>query len=389
MNIVCDRNMPFAAEAFGTLGDVLLKDGRQIAPEDVRDAELLITRSTTKVNARLLDGSAVRFYGSGVIGTDHIDIPCLESRGIVWTAAPGCNAESVATYLSAALLWLGGRHGFTLAGKTIGVVGVGNVGKKVCRHAEALGLRVLANDPPRRRDPSDADAQRFVPLEQVLAEADIITCHVPLTKAGADATFHLLGRPQFAEMKPGAIFINAARGPVVETDALLAALDTNVAHAVIDCWEGEPAYRPDLLARADLATPHIAGHAYEGKVNGTAIVYRKACAFLGVAAGYPFTLPAPPVPEWRADAAGRADEDVLRELVLAVYGVEADSQRLKASCAADGEARAAAFDAQRSRYPMRREFASTRVVLSNASGSLLGKARGLGFQVASDTAAPK
>jgi erythronate-4-phosphate dehydrogenase len=381
MKIVCDKNMPFAAEAFGTLGEVALKDGRQIAPEDVRDAELLVTRSTTKVNARLLDGSAVRFYGSGVIGTDHIDIPWLASRGIVWSAAPGCNAESVATYLSAALLWLGGVHGFTLAGKTLGVIGVGNVGRRVCRHAAALGLRVLAGDPPRQRDPADADARAFVSLDRILAESDIITCHVPLTKGGADATFHLLGRPQFARMKPGVIFINAARGPVIETDALLAALGRNVAHAVIDCWEGEPAYRADLLARADLATPHIAGHAYEGKVNGTAIVYRRACAFLGVEADYPFTLPEPPVPVWRADAAGRTDEAVLRDLVLAVYDIEADSRRLKASCTADDAARAAAFDAQRSRYPMRREFASTRAVLLNASEGLLAKTRGLGFRI--------
>ncbi|NLC80248.1 MAG: 4-phosphoerythronate dehydrogenase, partial [Lentisphaerae bacterium] len=121
MKIVCDKNMPFAAEAFGTLGEVVLKDGRQIAADDVRDAELLITRSTTRVNAGLLDGSAVRFYGSGVIGTDHIDIPYLTSRGIVWTGAPGCNAESVATYVTAALLWLGGRTGLTLEGRTLGV----------------------------------------------------------------------------------------------------------------------------------------------------------------------------------------------------------------------------------------------------------------------------
>ena len=382
MKIVCDKNMPYAAEAFGTLGEVLLKDGRQIAPEDVRDAELLITRSTTKVNAALLAGSAVRFYGSGVIGTDHIDIPYLESRGIVWTGAPGCNAESVANYVTAALLWLGGQHGLTLEGRTIGVIGVGNVGRRVCAHAQALGLRVLANDPPRQRDAADAEARSFVALDRVLEEADIITCHVPLTKSGPDATHHLLKAAQFARMKPGVIFLNAARGPVIETDALLAALGSRVAHAVIDCWEGEPAYRRDLLARADLATPHIAGHSYEGKVNGTAIVYRRACAFLGVAPSCPFALPEPPLPAWRADAAGRADEELLRDLVLSVYDIEADSRRLKDACVADDAARAAAFDAQRGKYPMRREFASTRVTLSNASASLLAKLRGLGFPTA-------
>ncbi len=382
MKIVCDKNMPYAAEAFGTLGDVTLKGGRQIVPEDVRGADALITRSTTRVDRELLEGSAVRFYGSGVIGTDHIDIPYLESRGIAWSAAPGCNAESVATYVTAALLWLVGRYGLTLEGKAIGVIGVGNVGRRVCTHARALGLRVLASDPPRRRNAADSEAQGFVGLDQILAEADIITCHVPLTKTGSDATYHLLAAAQFARMKPGVIFINAARGPVIETDALLAVLGSRVAHAVIDCWEGEPAYRPDLLARADIATPHIAGHSYEGKVNGTAIVYRKACVFFGVEATCPFALPVPPVPLLQTDAAGRSDEDVLRDLVLSVYNIEADSQRLKASCSADAAARAAAFDAQRSDYPMRREFASTRVRLSNASETLLAKARGLGFVAA-------
>lgn len=382
MKIVCDKNMPFAAEAFGTLGEVVLKDGRQIAADDVRDAELLITRSTTRVNAGLLDGSAVRFYGSGVIGTDHIDIPYLASRGIVWTGAPGCNAESVATYVTAALLWLGGRTGLTLEGRTLGVIGVGNVGRRVCAHARALGLRVLANDPPRQRDAADAEAAAFVPLERVLEESDIITCHVPLTRQGPDATFHLLDAARLARLRRGAILVNAARGPVVETDALRAALDSGrVGQAVIDCWEGEPAYRPDLLARAALSTPHIAGHAYEGKVNGTAIVYRRACDFLGVSAVYPFALPEPPLPLWRGDAAGRNDEEVLRELVLAVYDIEADSRRLAASCVADETARAAAFDAQRSRYPMRREFASTRVQVAHASDALLTKIAGLGFRI--------
>jgi len=381
MDIVCDRNMPYAREAFSTLGEVALKEGREITAADVRGAEALFTRSTTRVNARLLDGSRLRFYGSGVIGTDHMDIPYLDARAIAWAAAPGCNAESVANYVTAALLWLGGRHGFALAGQTLGVVGVGNVGRRVCRHAEGLGLRVLANDPPRQRDPADTEAQAFVSLEQLLAESDIVTCHVPLERAGPDATHHLFDAYRLAMMRPGAVFINAARGAVVDTDALLAVLGTRVAHAVIDCWEGEPACHADLLARADIATPHIAGHSYEGKVNGTAMVYRKACAFFNRPAAYPFDLPPPPVPLCQADAAGRADEDVLREVVLRVYDVAADSERLKAACVPDAAARAAAFDAQRRRYPMRREFTSTRVEVAQGSEALNSRMRALGFRL--------
>ena len=382
MKIVCDNNMPYAAEAFGTLGEVMLRDGRSISAEDVRDAELLITRSTTKVTRALLAGSRVRFYGSAVIGTDHIDIPYLEEAGIPWSAAPGCNAESVANYLTAALLYLGGKHGFRLEGKTLGVIGVGNVGCKVVAKARALGLRVVACDPPRKRDVSDAAAKDFVELNELLAASDIITCHVPLTRDGEDRTYHMLDRAAFAQMRPGVIFVNAARGEVLETDALLEVLGKRVAHAVIDTWEGEPNYRPDLLARADIVSPHIAGHSYEGKVNGTLMVYAKACQVLGVTPSFQPQLPAPPVPEWSADAAGRADEDLLREAVLAVYDIMGDDQRLRASCVSDAVTRAKAFDRQRKEYPMRREFAATTVRLRNASEGVLRMFRALGFRVA-------
>lgn len=400
MKIVCDNNMPYAAEAFGTLGAVTLRDGRAITADDVRDAELLVTRSTTQVTRALLAGSRLRFYGSAVIGTDHIDIPYLEQAGIPWSAAPGCNAESVSNYLTAALLCLGGKHGFRLEGKTLGVIGVGNVGRKVVAKANALGMRVLACDPPRKRNPADTEAQSFIAIEELLAASDVVTCHVPLTRAGADRTFHMLDRAAFARMRPGVIFVNAARGEVIETDALLEALDTRVdaareaarppvlvkqprvAHTVIDTWEGEPNYRPDLLARADIVSPHIAGHSYEGKVNGTMMVYEKACRVLGVAPTFQPQLPPPPLPEWSGDAAGRPDEDVLREAVLAVYDILGDDARLRASCGTDATARAKAFDRQRKEYPMRREFTATTVRVRHASDGLMRKFRGLGFRMA-------
>jgi erythronate-4-phosphate dehydrogenase len=410
MKITIDRNMPYAKEAFSTLGEVLARDGRQLTIADVRDADALFTRSTTRISAALLAGSAVRYYGSAVIGTDHIDIPYLESRQIPWVAAPGCNAESVANYVTSALLWLGAQHGFSLKGKTIGIIGCGNVGSKVLRHAKALGLKVLVSDPPREREegggrpPSPIGLRRpgrekipFVSLEQLLAESDIVTCHVPLTKTGPDATYQMLNTEQFEQMKSGVIFINAARGAILSTDALLAVLGTRIAHTVIDCWEGEPTYRTDLLARADIATPHIAGHSYEGKVNGTKIVYKAYLAWLAQAAGDPscrehaaellreenieklFALPPPPVPH--IDLSQIKDpEDLLRQAVLRVYDIEADSLRLKRSCDEDSAARAAAFDQQRSKYPMRREFTSTQVTLKKPTQKLLTTLQGLGFK---------
>lgn len=388
MKIVCDKNMPYALESFSTLGDVTLVPGREISAAHVRDAELLITRSTTQINAALLNGSALKFYGSGVIGTDHIDFEALERLGIQWATAPGCNAISVGNYVTAALLWLGGRYGFELAGKSVGVIGVGNVGRQVCRFCRAMGMRVLANDPPRQRDAADVEALSFVTLKQILAEADVITCHVPLNREGADRSVHLLGAVELAQMKAGVILINAARGEVVDNQALLEVLGSRVSHAVLDCWEGEPDYRADLMERVDLGTPHIAGHAYEGKVNGTAMVYRAACDFLGVTPSYDFALPTPPVPLIKVNAlvdsaspnpVWRSDEDVLRELVLKVYDIEADSERLRTTCAARRAERIIAFDTLRNTYPMRRQFASTRVEIDGAREPLLSKIRGLDF----------
>ncbi|MBP5510831.1 MAG: 4-phosphoerythronate dehydrogenase [Kiritimatiellae bacterium] len=389
MKILCDQNMPYAYEAFSRLGQVTLKPGRQIGPDDVRDADLLFTRSTTKVGAGLLEGSHIRFYGSSVIGTDHIDIPYLERRGIPWCSAPGCNAESVANYITAALFSLSGKNGFALAGKTAGVIGVGNVGTRVCRHLSSLGLRVLRNDPPVQRrlaDAGDPEAGRYVPLEEILQEADILTLHVPLTNEGHDMTRHLLDAAAFGKMKHGVILMNAARGPVLDTDALLAALENGtVAHAVIDCWEGEPSFRTDLAARADLTTPHIAGHAYEGKVNGTAAVYRSACSFLGVKAEEPFVLPPPPLPSWELDgkdAKTEIDEEaLLRPLVLSVYDIEADCHRFQKICGLPERERASSFDKLRSTYPMRRQFDATEVLLKNVSARLGAKLQGLGFKV--------
>ncbi len=368
--------MPLAAEAFSTLGDVTILDGRAMTADDVRDADILAIRSTTVVNRALLEGSRVRFVGTATIGTDHIDRAWVESAGIHWCYAPGCNANSVSEYLTAALLCLVERHGLRLEGRTIGVIGVGNVGRRVAAKAEALGMRVLRNDPPRERAESPTNA--YTPLRTLLAEADYVTLHVPLTGAGPDATRRMVDAGFLSAMKPGAVFVNAARGGVMVTADLLAALgDGRVSHAVIDTWEGEPNFSPDLLARADLATPHIAGHSFEGKVQGTVMVYEAACRFLAVSPSWTAAehLPPPLVPDIRIRAAARNDEPALREVVRQVYDIEADDARLRAACAD----RPSHFDRLRKQYPMRREFPYTRVHVEGDGPTLARKLSGLGF----------
>lgn len=380
--------MPFAREAFATLGETRIKDGRAISAADVRDADLLAIRSTTRVNRALLEGSSVKFVGTATIGTDHMDTAWLDNAGIRWCYAPGCNANSVAEYVVSALLCLSVRHGFPLAGKTLGIVGVGNVGSRVMEKARALGLRVLPNDPPRQRAeaaPAPSDPA-FVPLEQVLAESDIVTLHVPLTHEGPDKTFHMADRRFFDALKPGCVFLNSARGAVVNTDDLLRAMDKNiVAHAVIDTWEGEPAYRSDLLARVDLGTPHIAGYSFDGKVMGTVRVYREACRFLGLQSTWTpdALLPSPPVPEVVMDAAGRADEAALWTLVRHVYDVETDDRVLRRGDDKGDKTRAAHFDRLRKQYPMRREFRFTSVRAPGAPDSLRKTIATLGFALSS------
>ncbi len=384
--------MPYVKEAFTLLGEPLVKDGRTITAADVKDAEIMAIRSTTKVGREMLEGSKVRFVGTATIGTDHMDKAYMDSEGIKWCYAPGCNANSVSEYFTTALLRLATRYNIQLEGKIVGVIGVGNVGSLVVRKAEALGMRVLRNDPPKEREEerqgetgsrrNGVKEKKWYSLDEVLRDADIITLHVPLTKTGQDATYQMAAKSFFQKMKPGCIFFNCARGGVVNTDELLAAMDRKaVSHAVIDTWEGEPTFRTDLLKRVDIGTPHIAGHSFEGKVYGTLLVYLAACEFLGVESTWtPDNLwPPPVVPDVEVDAAGLRDEDVLWKIAGSVYDIEADDRRLRDGCVEDDKARSAHFDRLRSKYPVRREFRFTTVTFRNARQELKKKVSDLGF----------
>ncbi|MHC4916903.1 MAG: 4-phosphoerythronate dehydrogenase, partial [Planctomycetota bacterium] len=244
MLIVADNNIPFAAEAFGHLGEVRTVQGRGLAAEGVAGADVLLLRSTVKINAELLGKCSPKFVGTATIGTDHVDEEYLASRGIPFASAPGSNAESVAEYWTSAVLLVAARLGWNLRGVTCGVVGVGNVGSRVARRAEALGMRVLKCDPPLARQ---TGSDEYRPLEELLAESRIITLHAPLNREGEDATLHMADAGFFAKLPPDAVFLNTARGKVHDTPALLAALESGrLAAAVLDVWEGEPLVETEL-----------------------------------------------------------------------------------------------------------------------------------------------
>ncbi len=382
MKILYDRNMLLGDRLFSRLGSAKAVEGRTLTRADLMDCDLLFVRSTCRLNAALLEDTPVRFVGSGVAGTDHIDFEALRCLGIEVATAPGCNAESVADYVIAALLSIGARQSVSWGGKTLGIVGVGHVGKRVKMFAEqALGMRTLCCDPP-RQEAGDWQARDFVSFEELLPQADVLTFHTPLIESGAYRTRGLFSGAIVRKTKPGAVLINFARGPICD-DALVATMlgAGLLSDAAIDCWEGEPDYSADLAALAALATPHIAGHAYEGKANGTLAVYEAACRFLGVEPGSVPRFPAAPCARLQLECQGKTPEQILCEAVLAACDIEGDTRRFRAAYAADANARRANFDALRKTYPLRRLFSATTLSLLHAETSLFPRLEALGFSV--------
>lgn len=267
MRIVADNTVPYLKGIAEPFAEVRYIGSKEFTHENVKDADALIVRSIDKCTRQLLQDTNIKLITTATIGFDHIDIHYCDEAGIKWTNAPGCNAVSVAQYVLASLIVTARKTGETLQGKTLGIVGVGHVGTQLERLAKAYGLNVLRNDPPRALAEKD---RSFVDLATIAAEADIISFHTPLTKEGDFPTYHLADRTFFRSLKKRPWFINASRGAVHDTEALLEAKkEGRVAEMIIDCWENEPGIDRELLALSTLASPHIAGFSADGKANGT------------------------------------------------------------------------------------------------------------------------
>lgn len=374
MKIVCDNKIPFLRGAFEPYAEVVYLPGAQTTPEVVRDADAIVTRTRTICNKELLEGSSVKAIATATIGFDHIDTSWCEAAGIAWSNAPGCNSWSVKQYISSVLAVLAGRHGLRLDTLTLGVVGVGNVGSKVAEVGRAFGMRVLLNDPPRERAEGP---DSYIGLDTLLAESDIVTLHVPLTRVGEDATWHLFDASRLAQMRPSQILVNSSRGPVVDNAALKDALKRGALKAaVLDVWEGEPDIDPELAGLLDIATPHIAGYSADGKANGTTMSVRYLAGRLGLpladwtASG----IPAPQQPlEFSLDAAGKTVQEVLTEAVLYTYDVRRDSDALRVSLGS--------FERLRGDYPVRREPSAFTLRLHGGTRDLESRLAMLGFRI--------
>ena len=380
MKIVIDENIPFGEEAFSHLGEVTVLPGRQINSESLRDATALIVRSVTPVNTELLAGTDIRFVGTATSGIDHINQAYLTQRNIGFADAAGSNANSVAEYVLTALVTVASRFKISLGGKSLGIVGVGRIGRLVAKKAQALGMTVILHDPPLARETGDTCYQS---LDEVL-QADCVTLHVPLIKEGIDTTIHLIGEEQLAHMSPSSVLINTSRGEVVDNFALLHAIENkHLQGAVLDVWEGEPSINWELANRVTIATPHIAGYSFDGKVNGTIMIYQAACRYFGVApiwqAPVDYSQPSDSVNS--IDAHDQELQALVFQLATRFYDLQGDDARMRSLFTLPSSERPAGFDQLRKEYPTRREFFTSPVGLQQASPTLVSGLADLGFSI--------
>ena len=370
MKIYYDENMPFAAELFSPLGEVQSFAGRQCSAELIKDADVLLVRSITKVTESLIkEAKNLKFVGTATIGTDHVDQAYLVQRGICFTSAPGCNAISVAEYVLSAIKVLEQRYLFSLQDKTVGIVGAGNTGSRLSEKLDALGVNYLLCDPPLA---ATGDNQTFVEYQQVLLEADILSFHVPLTAEGDYPTHHLFGEAQLAQVKSDAVIINACRGEVLDNLMLLKAKQNgNNNPLVLDVWAGEPNVLTDLVPFADIATAHIAGYSFEGKARGTFMLYQALCKLLNKSAELSLERLLPPS-DMTSVSLGNAgqsmiegvlgsvktpqpDYDAINRVIHLIYDVRRDDAIFRQHIHNNG------FDWIRKTYPVRREFSALAV----------------------------
>ena len=375
LTIVADENIPHVEIAVGDLGTVRTVAGRAITRDVVLEADVLLVRSVTTVSAALLEGTRVRFVGSATAGLDHVDADALEDAGIAFASAPGSNAASVVDYVLAALLATGADRGTGLEGRTLGVIGAGEVGGRLIPRARALGLKVVVCDPP-RAEAGHRDHD-YRALEDVLEVADVVTLHVPLTD-GPHATRGLIDLDAVGRMKEDAWLVNAARGGVLEGAAASALARSRT--VVLDVWPGEPEPDAGLVRDVALGTPHIAGYALDAKVRGTAVIAQAVRAWAGAPPWDAGAALPPDPPPLRLSTASSERTRWLDALARQAYDVRADAARFRSALEAAGD-RAAAFAALRRGYPLRRELSRFRVEGAVPSG-LEGAVRtGLGIRV--------
>ncbi|MGH1469864.1 MAG: 4-phosphoerythronate dehydrogenase [Cellvibrionaceae bacterium] len=376
MKIVVDANIPLATEFFSRLGDVTLIPPRELSADTIKDADALVVRSVVNIDRHLLENSKVKFVGSCTAGIDHLDTDYMDQHNIIWSGAPGCNANAVVEYVLSALAVLSLEKNVHWQYKTVGIVGCGNVGGRLYKTLTALGLSCQVYDPFLSKDHfyknngSKGNSDDLTNLGNVLSN-DIVCVHAPLTHHAVYPSFHLLGENELSLLKKNAMVISAGRGAVIDNKALLSCLKNREdITAVLDVWEDEPLIPDDLLDLVSLATPHIAGHSYDGKSLGTEIVYNKLCDFLNVNPDVTFS---------NFDHGTKKiinltkEQDLnsqINDAILLAHDIREDDKQLRVELAkigADTEKRKKVFDNLRKNYRKRREFSFYRMNVDRSS----------------------
>lgn len=373
LNIVADDKIPFLRGVLEPYASIRYLPARDIIRKEISDADALIIRTRTECNRNLLEGTSVQFIASATIGYDHFDTSYCHEKKITWTNAPGCNASSVKQYIASALVYLSRQFRFTLEGKTLGIIGVGNVGTRVESLGHALGMKVLLNDPPRARREGD---EQFVNLSAILEQSDIITLHVPLNLSGIDKTYRMADATFLGKMKKGSFLINTSRGKTVDETALKEALKSrHLKGIVLDVWDNEPHLDPDLLSMTSIGTPHIAGYSQDGKANGTSAAVQSLSRYfnLDLHNWYPENIPEPVNPVITISGKKNDSEAILGEAVLASYPIADDHRRLVGS--------PDRFEELRGNYPVRREFPSYTIKLLSGDNMMGKRLKAIGFNI--------
>ncbi|OIQ01349.1 MAG: hypothetical protein AUK35_00105 [Zetaproteobacteria bacterium CG2_30_46_52] len=361
LHIIADSNAWGAASAFKALDgyaitlDIL--DAQAMNANSIKDADVLIVRSSVQVNEALLKGSKVKFVGTATIGDDHVDLAYLKDQGIAFASAAGSSTESVVEYMLACLYQLQTMEKLDFDSDTLGIIGVGRIGSLLEQSCEILGLQTELNDPPRQRE---EELRKFKDIEYLLKYADVLTLHTPLIRDGKDNTVHLLDADVFSRFHGNGI-INAGRGPCVDNQALRAWLDEDSKRfAILDCWEGEPSVDLALVTHPQvvIATPHIAGHSLDGKAANTLFVYNALCDFLEVSYQWDIDADLPEIDVKSIDLNNKRSD-----LIKQFYPIVEDSNTMK-EAAETPETFAAWFRHYRNHYPIRRSWRKTLQAIS-------------------------
>ncbi|WP_372880648.1 4-phosphoerythronate dehydrogenase [Psychromonas sp.] len=364
MNIYIDENIPYAKDFFADYGKLHFFSGRKVNAEQLIDADVLLVRSITQVNEQLLKlNKKLKFVGTATIGTDHIDQNYLKNRCIAFSSAPGCNKISVAEYILSSLLVLAEKQQFSLTSKKVAIVGAGNTGTAVYQRLNALGVNCILYDPPLQLA---GDNRQFCSFEQVLA-ADIISLHVPKVVQGPYPTVHMFDREVLKQLTKTQILLNAARGDIIDNQALLSLAQQGEAPTlVLDVWENEPHIEQLLLPYVEIATPHIAGYSLDGRVRGTEMLYQALCQFLQLNEKYSAADFVAPADINMISISKKIDPSLMKSLMHLIFDVRRDDALFREVIEdVDG------FDTMRKTYQERRELSTLTVKSSVEQNTLL------------------